>query len=50
VRKEFLKQDYAWSKEGKTRVDCREQCYYCGILSSYENLRLSTPGAEWSCP
>jgi radical SAM family uncharacterized protein len=50
LRKEFLKQDYAWSKQGKTRADCREQCYYCGILSSFENLRAITPGAEWSCP
>ena len=39
VRKDFLKQDYAWSKEGKTRGDCREQCYYCGILPNYQNLR-----------
>jgi len=50
VRKEFLKQDYAWSKEGKPRADCREQCYYCGILPGYHALRENKPGAEWGCP
>lgn len=50
VRKEFLIQDYAWSLEGRTRVDCREQCFACGILPGYKALRREHPGDHWSCP
>ena len=50
LRKSFLLQDYKWSKEGKTRPDCREQCYYCGILPTFETLREGDPSAQWRCP
>lgn len=50
LRKEFLIQDYQWSLEGKTRPDCREHCYRCGILSQFEELRLQNPGTMWDCP
>ena len=50
VRKQFLLDDYAMSLEGQTRPDCRQNCYYCGILPYYRELRANTPGAEWSCP
>ena len=50
VRKNFLLQDYALSQEGKTRPDCREQCYACGILRTYKELRRETPDEAWKCP
>jgi len=50
VRKSFLQEDYQWSLTGKTRPDCRDHCYACGILSSFNKLRLAQPGGGWKCP
>lgn len=50
VKKSFLLEDYQWGKEGKTRPDCREQCYACGILPTYSQLRRTHPGDIWKCP
>ena len=50
VRKKFLAQDYAWSKSGKTRIDCREKCYACGILPTFADSRRENPGDSWKCP
>ena len=50
VRKKFLADDYAWSMEGKTRVDCRFQCFACGILPTFSKIRTDNPGDVWQCP
>ncbi|MBU1659863.1 MAG: TIGR03960 family B12-binding radical SAM protein [Chloroflexi bacterium] len=50
VRKKFLIEDYQWSLEGQTRVDCREQCFACGILPTFNELRRDNPGEGWKCP
>lgn len=50
VKKSFLLQDYRWSKEGKIRPDCRTQCFSCGILPTYNDLRHANPGQLWLCP
>ncbi len=50
VRKKFLVQDYRWSLEGRTREDCREQCYACGILPEFNELRLQVAKDDWFCP
>jgi radical SAM family uncharacterized protein len=50
VRKEFLTEDYLWSKRGKTRIDCRERCFACGILPKYAEMRRLNPGEAWECP
>jgi radical SAM family uncharacterized protein len=50
VRKKFLVDDYAWSMEGKTRVDCRFQCFACGILPTFAKIRTENPGDVWQCP
>ena len=50
VSKNFLMQDYEWSLEGKVRPDCRGQCYGCGILSSFNDLRVAAPTGGWKCP
>jgi hypothetical protein len=50
VRKKFLTEDYLWSLQGKTRVDCRQRCFACGILPTFADLRRSNPGEVWQCP
>ena len=50
VKKQFLTEDYLWSQQGKTRPDCREHCFACGILPSFNNLRRQFPGEAWKCP
>ncbi len=50
VRKNFLFQDFRQSLEGRIRVDCRLNCFACGILPTFSNLRRDHPGEEWKCP
>ncbi|HEX7976455.1 MAG TPA: TIGR03960 family B12-binding radical SAM protein [Anaerolineales bacterium] len=50
VRKKFLTEDYLWSLRGKTRVDCREHCFACGILPTFIDMRRANPGEVWQCP
>jgi hypothetical protein len=50
VRKSFLLEDYRLSLKGEIRPDCRERCYACGILASFNELRLANPGGGWQCP
>jgi radical SAM family uncharacterized protein len=50
VRKSFLTEDYLWSLQGRTRVDCRERCFACGILPKFAVLRRQHPGEAWECP
>jgi radical SAM family uncharacterized protein len=50
VRKNFLFQDFRQSLEGQIRVDCRLNCYACGILPTFINLRRENPGDGWKCP
>jgi len=50
VKKQFLVDDYIWSTEGRTRVDCRERCFACGILPVFTDLRRQYPGKTWECP
>jgi radical SAM family uncharacterized protein len=50
VRPSFLKEEYLWSQTGKTRGDCRDHCYACGILPTFNDLRVTLPDAAWKCP
>ncbi len=50
VSKRFLALDYHWSEEGRTRDDCRNQCYACGILPTFNDIRRAHPGDVWKCP
>jgi radical SAM family uncharacterized protein len=50
VKKSFLLEDYLWSLDGKTRTDCRGECFACGILPTYNDLRHDHPGELWLCP
>jgi radical SAM family uncharacterized protein len=50
IKKQFLTEDYLWSLQGRTRIDCRDHCFACGILQKYADLRRSHPGEAWECP
>jgi hypothetical protein len=50
VRKKYLLQDYQWSHLNRIRLDCREQCYACGILPLFAEARRENPGDCWKCP
>jgi radical SAM family uncharacterized protein len=50
VRKNFLFQDFRASLEGEIRVDCRLNCFACGILPTFANMRRENPGEVWKCP
>ena len=50
VRKNYLFQDFRMSLEGQIRVDCRQDCFACGILPTFSNLRRENPGEGWKCP
>ncbi len=50
VRKSYLFQDFRMSLEGQIRVDCRQNCYACGILPAFSDLRRQNPGDYWKCP
>jgi radical SAM family uncharacterized protein len=50
VRKNFLFQDFRMSLEGEIRVDCRLNCFACGILPTFAGLRREHPGDGWKCP
>lgn len=50
LRRKFLTEDYLWSMQGKTRVDCRERCFACGILPTFAEMRSLNPGEVWQCP
>jgi radical SAM family uncharacterized protein len=50
VRTGYLRQEYQRSQNGETLGDCREQCYACGILPTFNDLRVTLPDAAWKCP
>jgi radical SAM family uncharacterized protein len=50
VRKSYLFQDFRMSLEGQIRIDCRQQCFACGILPTFTDLRRQNPGDFWKCP
>jgi radical SAM family uncharacterized protein len=50
VHKKFLRDDYLMSIRGETRVDCRDQCFACGILPKFKDVRSQTEAMAWECP
>jgi radical SAM family uncharacterized protein len=50
VRKKYLLDDFRRSLACEIRDDCREQCYACGILPRFAQLRRENPGDYWKCP
>ncbi len=50
VTKKYLARDYLMSQNGETRIDCRDQCFACGILPKFTQTRKHTPAEAWECP
>lgn len=50
VEKRWLLLDWYEAEKGHTKVDCREHCYHCGILTAFKGLRANTPPTAWECP
>jgi radical SAM family uncharacterized protein len=50
VRKSFMIQDLQRSQVGETLEDCRDNCYACGVLPTFADLRRQNPGEAWGCP
>lgn len=50
VEKRWLLMDWYAAEKGETKVDCREHCYHCGILTAFKGLRANTPPQAWECP
>jgi len=49
VRKRWLWQDWQAALRGQVKVDCRQQCLGCGILTTFAEVR-DRAGANWQCP
>ncbi len=50
VEKRWLLMDWYAAEKGETKLDCRERCYHCGILTAFKGLRANTPPQAWECP
>lgn len=50
IHKDFLVRDLQLSKLGRTRRDCREGCYACGILDEFGGVRPEPELGYWGCP
>ncbi len=50
VDKGYLIRDYQASLRGEVRLDCREQCHACGILTAFREERVGLPADAWECP
>ncbi len=50
VEKRWLLLDWYAAKRGETKIDCREHCYHCGILTAFKGMRANTPPQAWKCP
>ena len=50
VSKKFLRRDFELSQIGRTRQDCRESCFQCGILDSFGDIRPPETIGYWGCP
>jgi hypothetical protein len=50
VREKHLRTEYQRSLVGETQADCRDQCTACGILPTFNDLRVSLPDEAWQCP
>jgi radical SAM family uncharacterized protein len=50
VQKRWLLMDWYASQRGETKIDCREHCFNCGILTAFKGLRALTPPEAWECP
>jgi radical SAM family uncharacterized protein len=50
VEKRWLLMDWYAAQRGETKIDCREHCFNCGILTAFKGMRALTPPEAWECP
>ncbi len=50
VKKSYLLKEYENSLALILRDDCREQCFACGIIQNFGDIRRENPGPVWKCP
>lgn len=50
VDKSFIFEEFQNSQSQILRNDCREQCYACGIIQNFKEIRSENPGTVWKCP
>lgn len=50
VTKRYLLKEYQNSQDQKITLDCRNNCYACGILPIFNELRRENPSKSWLCP
>ena len=50
VSRTFLQREAERSVAGELSPDCRQQCYGCGILSTFAAERAQVAAASWGCP
>jgi radical SAM family uncharacterized protein len=50
VQKRWLLMDWYAAQRGETKIDCREHCFNCGILTAFKGLRALSPPEAWECP
>jgi len=50
IQKRWLLMDWYAAQQGETKIDCREHCFNCGILTAFKGLRALTPPEAWECP
>jgi radical SAM family uncharacterized protein len=50
VTKAYLDRDYQASLRGETHLDCREQCYACGILTAFREEMVGLSAGLCACP
>ena len=50
VNRKFLQTEYLKSIQGELTADCRDNCFSCGILPTFINVRRDNPGDFWLCP
>ncbi len=50
VQKRWLLMDWHAAQRGETKIDCREHCFNCGILTAFKGLRALAPPDAWECP
>lgn len=50
VSRAWLWADWQAALRGEIKADCRYQCYGCGILSTFAEMRRAGIASRWQCP
>ncbi|MBN1267423.1 MAG: TIGR03960 family B12-binding radical SAM protein [Anaerolineales bacterium] len=48
--KKILWREYQLALQGKTRPDCSEHCFACGVQVKFDPIRPSEESDTWKCP